>query len=443
MWRSYPREWLLLSLVAIGALGVINPPNVQDITRLSLSRSLAERGSVDIDPYHHLTTDRAFFDGHWYSDKAPGLSLLALPTVEGLRGIDALRHDRNPLPIWKRVGHIWLIRVLTSGLGLLATAWLLGRAAEALRPGYAAPVVITFALGTMAGPLGVSAFEHVVAGALGFASLVAATRRPSLVPLAGALGGAAVLCEYQAALIVAVVAIYVAFRHGWRRLLGFCAGGVPAAVGLGLYNWAAFGSPLHLSYKYVANSYTEEQQKGFFGIGSPTLHGAHLVFLDGKGLLLVSPVLVAAAAGLVLLWRRGVRAEAAACAGVTALFLFANMAYFAPYGGVSPGPRFFAPALPFLALGLVETYHRWPIPTGLLALWSVSLTTLDGITWAILNKLYYRYTPNTIWARAPLIKTQGGFYLLFVAVGVAVAYGAFELVRTKRRPASITARAAR
>jgi hypothetical protein len=191
MWRSYPREWLLLSLVAIGALGVINPPNVQDITRLSLSRSLAERGAVDIDPYHRLTTDRAFFDGHWYSDKAPGLSLLALPTVEGLRGIDALRHDRNPLPVWKRVGHIWLIRVLTSGLGLLATAWLLGRAAEGLRPGYAAPVVITFALGTMAGPLGVSAFEHVVAGAFGFAALVAATRRPSLVPLAGALGGAA------------------------------------------------------------------------------------------------------------------------------------------------------------------------------------------------------------------------------------------------------------
>jgi len=161
MWRSYPREWLLLSLVAIAALGVINPPNVQDITRISLSRSLAERGSVDIDPYHRLTTDRAFYDGHWYSDKAPGLSLLALPTVEALRGIDALRGDDNPLPIWKRVGHIWLIRVLTSGIGLLAAAWLLGRAAEALRPGYAAPVVITFALGTIAGPLGVSAFEHV------------------------------------------------------------------------------------------------------------------------------------------------------------------------------------------------------------------------------------------------------------------------------------------
>ena len=41
MWRRYPRERLLLALVAVSTLGVINLPNVQDITRLSLSRSLA------------------------------------------------------------------------------------------------------------------------------------------------------------------------------------------------------------------------------------------------------------------------------------------------------------------------------------------------------------------------------------------------------------------
>jgi hypothetical protein len=435
MWRDYPRERFLLFLVAVSTLGVINPPNVQDITRLSLSLSLVERGSVNIDPYHRLTTDRAFYSGHWYSEKAPGLSLLAIPTVEALRGIDSVDGSRSRLPIWKRVGHIWLIRVLTSGIGLLAAAFFLGRAAEGLRPGYAAPVVITFALGTIAGPLGVTAFEHDVAAALGFAAFVIAARRPPLVPLAGVLAGAAVVCEYQAALIVLVVAIYVAARYGLRSLLGFCAGGVPAALGLGIYNWAAFGSPLHLSYKYVANSYTKEQQQGFFGIGTPTLHGAHLVFLDGKGLLVVSPIVVAAAAGLVLLWRRGIRAEAAVCVAVTLLFLFANMAYFEPYGGDSPGPRFFVPALPFLALGLTEAYHRLLIPTALLALWSVSLTTFDGLTWGMLDRLYYRWAPNTIWARAPVITTNVGVYICIAAVGVTVAYGASELARAKGRAA--------
>jgi hypothetical protein len=193
---------------------------------------------------------------------------------------------------------------------------------------------------------------------------------------------------------------------------------------------------LHLSYKYVANSYTKEQQQGFFGIGRPTLHGAHLVFLDGKGLLVVSPVVVAAAAGLVLLWRRGLRAEAAVCSAVTLLFLFANMAYFEPYGGDSPGPRFFVPALPFLALGLVEAYHRWLVPTAVLAIWSVSVTTFDGLTWGMLNKLFYRWAPNTIWARAPVITTDTGVYICIAAVGVAVAYAASELARARGRPAA-------
>jgi hypothetical protein len=440
MWRRYPRELLVLLLVASGALTVINPPNVQDITRIGLSRSLAEHGSVNIDAYHRLTTDRAFRDGHWYSEKAPGLSLLAIPTVEALRAFDSLTGDTSRLPIWKRVGHIWLIRILTSGIALLAATFLVGRAAEGLRQGYGAVVAITFALGTIVAPLGPTAFDQDAVAALGFAAFVVATRRRRLLPLAGLLAGLAVVFEYQGALIALVVGVFVLVRYGWRRLLFYCAGGVPAAIGLGVYNWAAFGSPFHLSYRYVANVYTERQREGFFGIGAPSWHGAWFLFLDGKGLLLISPVLVAAAAGLVLLWRRGRRAEAGVCIAVTVLFLFADMGYFDPYGGLSPGPRFFAPALPFLALGLVEAYRRWPIPTGLLALWSLSWTTFDAISWAINVRIYIRFVPafipNTIWARAPLIGTEAGVFCVLIAVGLAAAYGGYELFRASRLPAT-------
>jgi hypothetical protein len=438
MWRAYPHERLVLVLVAVSALAVINPLNPQDVTRVGLSRSLAEHGAVDIDAYHTLTSDRAYRKGHWYSDKAPGVSILAIPTVEGLRAIDAATGDRSTRPIWKRVGHIWIIRLLTGGLGLLAATFLLGRAAEALRPGFGATVAITFALGTIAGPLGPTTFGHVLAAALGFGAFVAAASGRSRLPLAGALAAAAVLCEYQAALIVVVLAVYVVARHGFRGLLRFCAGGVPLAVGLGLYNWAAFGSPLRLSYKYVSNVFTERQHQGFFGIGTPTWHGAWMLFIDGRGLLWISPVLAAAAVGLGLLWRRGKRLEAGVCIVVTLLFVFADMSYFLPYGGISPGPRFFAPALPFLALGLAEAYHRWPWPTAALALWSFVLTTLDAVTWGLANHLYLTFSPqltaNTVWARAPVIRTKLGLYIVFVSVAVTVGYAGLALYRAKRAP---------
>jgi hypothetical protein len=435
MWRGYRREALVLVLVACATLCFINPVNVQDITRLALSRSLAEHGSVEIDAYHRLTTDRAFRAGHWYSEKAPGQSVLAIPSLEALRGIDALSSDRSRLPVWKRVFHIWLIRILTSGIALVAATFLVGRAAEGLRRGYGAPVAITFAVGTIAGPLGPTSFDHDAVAALGFGAFLVAARRPGLLPVAGALASLAVVFEYQAALIAAVVTVFVAVRHGLRRLLPFLAGAVPGAIGLGAYQWAAFGSPFHLSYDYVANSYTERQHEGFFGIGVPSLHGAWYLFLDGKGLLLISPVLVAAAAGLVLLWRRGLRAEAGVCIAVTVLFLFADMGYFDPYGGLSPGPRFFAPALPFLALGLVEAYRRWPVPTGLLALWSFSWTTFDAISWAVNDRLRFRFEPafipNTIYARLPVITTEAGLVLAFVAAAACAGYGAYALAERR------------
>jgi hypothetical protein len=434
---------LVLVLVSLSMLTIINPINVQDVTRISLSRQLAEHGTVDIDRYHKQTTDRAFRDGHWYSDKAPGVSLLAVPTVEGLRALDRAADSDLSRPYWKRVGHLWLTRILTAGIGFLLATFLLLRVADGRRAGYGPAVAVTFALGTLAGPLAPTMFGHDLAGGLAFAAFVivaTAAARTSRLVAAGALAGAAVLAEYQAALIAVILLVYVAIRHGYRSLAPFALGGVPFALGLGAYNWAAFGSPLHLSYNYVANQYTERQHEGFFGIGAPDAHGAWYVFFDGKGILLVSPVLVIAAAGLALLWRSGRRAEAGVCLAVTVAFLFAVMGYFDPYGGLSPGPRFFAPALPFLAVGLVEAYHRWPIPTGLLALWSISWTVYDHVAWALnVNITLTQFEPNTIFARLPVITTAFGYRLIFVCAALTTFYAAMTLVRVHRDEAAVAA----
>src|SRR3954470_15456395 len=63
-------------------------------SRFDLLRAMVERHTLQIDAYHENTQDKAHFQGHYYSDKAPGLVLMALPAAwvmrPGLRmvGID-------------------------------------------------------------------------------------------------------------------------------------------------------------------------------------------------------------------------------------------------------------------------------------------------------------------------------------------------------------------
>ena len=96
---------------------------------------------------------------------------------------------------------------------------------------------------------------------------------------------------------------------------------------------------------------------------------------------MVAPVLLLAAAGLVLLWRSGRRAESLVCAAVTILFLLLEFGYYDPYGGDSPGPRFFIPALPFLALGLAPAFARARLAATVLSVASVLASTAMLLTW--------------------------------------------------------------
>ena len=53
----------------------------QVITRVGLTVAIVEDGSLTIDRWAPDTVDKALVDGHYYADKAPGLSLLAVPPV--------------------------------------------------------------------------------------------------------------------------------------------------------------------------------------------------------------------------------------------------------------------------------------------------------------------------------------------------------------------------
>jgi hypothetical protein len=121
-----------------------------------------------------------------------------------------------------------------------------------------------------------------------------------------------------------------------------------------------------------------------------------------SGLLVVSPVLAAAAYGLILLARTH-PPEAVVCIAITVFFILLACGYYVPYGGGKLGPRFVVPALPFLAVGLGPAFARLPRVTGALAVLSVLPVLALTLVWAPNPPIH-----NTIWGELARLPVDGG-----------------------------------
>jgi hypothetical protein len=413
-WARPRHERLLLLLVALAALTVVYAATAQDVARLCLARAVVA-GRLNADACLSHNHDQSKYGGHLYSDKAPGMSAIEVIPVEIVR---------LPAPQrWRHKGdlRLWAVRLLVSGVAFLASVFMVGRIAEGLAPGWGAPSLVTFALCTQMGALAATGFSHVLAGTLGFAAFVVAARRRA--GAAGLLAGFALFCEYDVAAIVGLVGVYVLLQGG-RQLCRYVLGVLPGILLLGAYGWAAFGAPWHNPLRYTNNDDAAEEASGVLGIHLPTLHGTGQVFLGDRGLLLVSPVCVVAAVGLVLVWRTGRRAEALVCAATVAVFVIAECGYFLPYGGASPGPRFLVPSLPFLAVGLGPAFRRLPIVTTVLAAISLVASTAVILSWV--GGRHYR---DTLWGEIlRVVPERGSARLMYSLPANVLTWGANRLV---------------
>jgi hypothetical protein len=56
-------------------------PNANTNSRAGLTANFVQHGRLDINGYDRLSQDKAYYQGNYYGDKAPGMSFLAMPAA--------------------------------------------------------------------------------------------------------------------------------------------------------------------------------------------------------------------------------------------------------------------------------------------------------------------------------------------------------------------------
>src|SRR5262249_44399777 len=105
---------------------------------------------------------------------------------------------------------------------------------------------------------------------------------------AGALAATAVTIEYEAGIILLVLAGYVLVRER-GRVLWFVAGTVPLFVFLGGYQARAFGAFWHTPSTYYAGVIAGTSRGGY---SAPTLHDLVEIFVGRRGLIIGAPIAI-------------------------------------------------------------------------------------------------------------------------------------------------------
>ncbi|MGO9320042.1 MAG: hypothetical protein ACLQBY_04450 [Solirubrobacteraceae bacterium] len=439
-WTARPRVALAaVLLVGLSSAVMIQSFSWNQASHYDLTRALNDDRTT-IDPYQANTGDKVLYKGHYYSARAPGLALFALPFYEALNlvGAESWTDAHVAPPNHPGDEMIYLLGLWGNVLPGLLLVLLVWRVAERYEPGYGIAAAVVLGLGTMVLPFSQLLFSHMFTTFLCFAAFWLMLRErdgppsPMLLALAGLAMGYAFSSEYPTFFAAVVLGLFLLSRKDSLTPLGalrrggaYLAGGLVGIIPLLLYNHYAFRSWTHLAYSDVPR-----QQKGFFGIGAPSPRVLATLLFDSRGLLTISPVLIMGAIGTAMLYRRGRRAEALTIGGVCLCFLAYNSGYYLPFGGGFMGPRFLDTLLPFLAFPIALTLKRFPGPTIALAAISITTTVIatvthplvgyenETVTW--MHYLSKGLFQPTIASAYGLGRGWGGIWPFFLAAGGAV-----------------------
>lgn len=352
-------------------------------SHFALVQALVEERRLSIDDYYRSTGDYAIYGGHKYTDKAPGLSILASPVYAGFRVVmrhlpsrvlvgesasnkalrDTLRPNGTGLNASKvdfalalYVVTFFIISVPSALLGVLVFLFL-----QDLGFTHRVSLFTTLAcaLGTVAFAYSSVFYSHQLAAFFMFAAFYLLYRVKArrlgrnYLWFVGVVIGVSVLTDFPTVVPSGLLILYAAsFVTPRRDLVMVIGGGAPFALILAAYNALCFGSPLSSSYRYLA-LFPQQRDYGFLGFAAPTWTAFWgITFSPFRGLFFSSPFLLLLGPGLYLAWiSRRHRPEVCVSAAVILTYFAFISCYYDWKGGFSiAGPRNLIPLIPFAAV---------------------------------------------------------------------------------------------
>lgn len=403
---------VLLALCAFAYLYVfpyqakLNNPN--ENVRLYMTAALAEYGSYEIDQLRQRwgwVNDAATYDGHIYSVKAPGTSLLGVPGYFSYLHLS--RWFGHP---FDRMEALWVCRITASALPALVFAFCFARFLQ--RRGYTAGLrhaaLISVLLGSLCYGYALLFVSHTASAVTAFGAFLLLYEvrqgQRSATPLvaagAGLLSALVTWFEYPGLVCTLVLTVYAGFALRSLKLwAAFCLAGLPPALSMMHFHWSAFDNPFTPGHRFVENdAFRAAHEQGFYGAIAPNASALYGLLIDpGAGLFPLTPLLLFALPGLWLMCKqREQRADGIACAAVFGLTTLAISAMNNWRGGWTIGPRYLALCVPFLAFAalpaLERVYARAPRTAAGLALGASAV----GLLASGVPSAYYPHLPPEV-----------------------------------------------
>jgi hypothetical protein len=398
---------------------------------MDVALAIVDRNTLAIDAYYQNTGDYASYNGHIYSDKAPGSSFLAVPAYIAFKILGGRAWVESASA--RLANSAFATTLAPNGRGLLADSLyyfaaltfvtffivavpsallgvlffrLLGHFSTNLN--HRVLLTLGFGLATPAFAYANNLYSHQIIAFFLFASFYAlfrlsremqAARLSALLFVVGLAFGWALLTEYPSALVVAALFLYGCYKVRSPRHLIWLAVGVLPPLALGAaYNYAIFGTPLPVGYRYSA-TWQAEHGTGFIGFVYPLPDAFWgITFSLQRGLFFLSPFLLLAIPGFYLWGRSQIyRAEFFVTLWVVVSFLLFISSTINWLGGLAVGPRYLVPMLPFISLPIIfvldATRARWQM-----ALIGLLMAISAAIVWAqtLGGQLFPQYQPNPL-----------------------------------------------